>query len=81
MYNHKHKDCRPATDPNQWLDIRDARVYLGRGYSRTSVFRKITHGELIEHIHFVRISPRSLRLNSAAIQAEWPTYFFKPSTQ
>ena len=37
---------------DQWVDIKDARTYLGRGWGRDSIKLRIQDNELSEGIHF-----------------------------
>ena len=62
------------------VDIDKAGRYLGRGWSRSSILRRIDSGELIEGVHWIDDSPmtsprRRIKLNILAIEQ----YLSKPA--
>lgn len=54
-----------------WVDRKEAIKRLGRGYSSSTIYKKIRQGELIEKIHYVRVGPKTIKFNVDQIIADW----------
>lgn len=60
-------------NPEDLVTIPEAYARLGKGYSRSSILRRIDSGEWVEGHHFVDDAPkdsklRNIKINLAAVQ-------------
>jgi len=63
----------PLTTPAELVTIGEASSHLGKGFSRSSIFRRIRSGDWIEGIHWIDdrqigSSNRLIKINLTAVQ-------------